>query len=656
MATRLAAGSKSCCTSSEVTDLNYKVSLSVLAVIIAVILGAAARMEFLHEVLRVSDSWIEEPIELPEYFLYDLGVADIDQDQRIDIYTTNHFARSAFLINSGSYRFSNQIEGLGLTQDPRFPGLEMTNKIDLSKGDYDLSVYWEDDALVISYQPGSDGEVTGEVSASTDVRVENNKNGAFSVEKTTSVHTEVHSVIEVRLRAGGIIRIYPDLVAVRFRFRFDHPQGELKVGVGREPVVSAPSKFDTLLGDRHGAAWRAGGGDWLHLFIARGGLKGRLGQQPGQSELLDEYYFPEGGKYRNRAADVGPSKAGCSAHQAAWADVDSDNELELYVVCRRAGQPNQVLKLSDGRYSDVAPEIGLASTSDWPGPFVWLDIDDDQDVDLISAEEASVWLYVNNNGVFRRQQLIDSISRIRNFSIGDFNGDSIQDVYVTSESTSRVLVGTGDGFTATEPATLGMPASSITAHWLDFDNDGDLDLFSVPQGLYEQGADGTFSRMDDLAAATPNAVEDARVAWFDADNDGRRDVLLALKFKPSLINTALAKIRAEYPQTWQYRFFRNNSTSGHWLQVTLSGSPGNESAYGSSVVIKPHGGKMQGVVLGSAESSHASQGHNRVYFGLGDSSVLDEVTVKWPDGSESLMSAPPVDRLLHISKEGQLSE
>ena len=74
---------------------------------------------------------------------------------------------------------------------------------------------------------------------------------------------------------------------------------------------------------------------------------------------------------------------------------------------------------------------------------------------------------------------------------------------------------------------------SRSVNWIDYDNDGDLDLF-VSNGLhagqnnffYENNGDGTFTKIDSIAITEDHKASDGS-SWGDIDNDGDPDLFVA---------------------------------------------------------------------------------------------------------------------------------
>ena len=57
---------------------------------------------------------------------------------------------------------------------------------------------------------------------------------------------------------------------------------------------------------------------------------------------------------------------------------------------------------------------------------------------------------------------------------------------------------------------------------------------------------------------------------------------------------------------------------------------------------------MQFQQVGQSEGSHFSQGHYRLYFGLGQNDQIDMIEVAWPNGDIQTLEHIDSDRLLTI--------
>ena len=65
----------------------------------------------------------EQAIEIADYGLFDLGAADINYDDRLDIFTVNHSGRQSLMLNNNSGGFTDVFAVWKMDQDHQFPGL-----------------------------------------------------------------------------------------------------------------------------------------------------------------------------------------------------------------------------------------------------------------------------------------------------------------------------------------------------------------------------------------------------------------------------------------------------------------------------------------------------------------------------------------------------
>ncbi|HKG80867.1 MAG TPA: CRTAC1 family protein [Pyrinomonadaceae bacterium] len=164
--------------------------------------------------------------------------------------------------------------------------------------------------------------------------------------------------------------------------------------------------------------------------------------------------------------------------------------------------------------------------------------------------------------------------------------------------------------------------------------------------------DGTLQFSDVAMATGADDIRDARgTATADFDNDGDLDIVIN--------NNPGDSGRAELSRA---TLLRNNvGERRNWLAVDLRGTASNRDAVGALVTVEAGGEKFTRLV--TAGSGFASQQSARLYFGLGDRTQVDTVTVRWPNGRvEKFTSdqdrAIAVRRLIRITegKEFQVLE
>jgi hypothetical protein len=233
----------------------------------------------------------------------------------------------------------------------------------------------------------------------------------------------------------------------------------------------------------------------------------------------------------------------------AWADVDNDGDLDYFVAFR--GRANRLYRNEKGVFRDVAGEVGLADTIETRAA-AWGDFDADGDPDLFigfADPQVPARVYRNDD---RGARFVDVAATIgvrltgvaRQPAWVDYDGDGDLDLFAAFRDGPNRLLRNDRGRFAdvTEQARIGDARRTVGAVWWDVDRDGDLDLFTANQegdanGLYRQNR-GVF---EDVAAAmgvagTPRPKADGGVgpSLADFDQDGDFDLFVA-NYGPSAL-------------------------------------------------------------------------------------------------------------------------
>jgi len=177
----------------------------------------------------------------------------------------------------------------------------------------------------------------------------------------------------------------------------------------------------------------------------------------------------------------------------------------------------------------------------------------------------------------------------------------------------------------------------------DFDNDTDVDLYLVCTGpaantenrLYLNLGDGIFLPAPSASGAAGSL--DGRgeaVAVADYDLDGFLDLFIVNGEGPPPLH--------EGP----HQLYRNRGNDNHWLQIDLVGTISNRDAIGARVYVTADG-KAQ-VRTRSGGFHGVAQDHMRLHFGLGRSTVVEELTVVWPSGAVQTHTDVGADGLIRI--------
>ena len=118
----------------------------------------------------------------------------------------------------------------------------------------------------------------------------------------------------------------------------------------------------------------------------------------------------------------------------------------------------------------------------------------------------------------------------------------------------------------------------------------------------------------------------------DLDNDGRLDVV---------VNNLAGKA-----EVWS----NGVAGAGSWLLVKLAGAGRMTDAVGATVSVRV--GETRQMRLVQSGSSYLSQDDMRAHFGLGEAERIEEIEVRWPDGTVSKRKDVAANQLVVISQSG----
>jgi hypothetical protein len=230
----------------------------------------------------------------------------------------------------------------------------------------------------------------------------------------------------------------------------------------------------------------------------------------------------------------------------AWADYDGDGDLDEFIGFR--GRANRLYRQDHGVFADVAAAAGIADTIETRAA-AWGDFDGDGDPDLYIgfAAGAPNKLYRNDGGQFTdvaHALGVDVTGITRQVSFVDYDHDGDLDLFVAfRERPNHLFRNDGGRFVdVTASSGIGDARKTVGAVWFDVDQDGDLDLFVANQdgdlnGLFINDR-GHFAD----AAGAWGVSGGPRAAGFggvgpslaDVDGDGLFDLFVA-NYGPSVL-------------------------------------------------------------------------------------------------------------------------
>ena len=364
---------------------------------------------------------------------------------------------------------------------------------------------------------------------------------------------------------------------------------------------------------------------------------------------------------------------------APWFDYDADGDLDVYVVnylkydsgkfrsyyaaagypgpLSYEGSPDTLYRNNgDGTFTDVTEKAGIYNPDGRGMSAAVADLDNDGRLDIYVTNDAmGNYFYKNKgDGTFTEDGLYTGLAfgeggqgvSSMGPAIGDVDRDGRLDIYVPDMGYGCLLMNRGEYFEdRTAKSKLTVICGQYTG-WggilFDYDNDGNLDIFVANGNAHhEYPEEDVLARNDGTGKFTDVARQSG--AYFrqkyvgrgaicgDYDNDGDLDLLVVnLGDSPRLLRN-------------------DRGNANHWLMVDTRLSNGDSTAIGARVTIKVGDQtQLQDIV---PVTGYLSQADSRAHFGLGKTERVDEVVVRWPDGSTTCLKDVPAGQSLTVVQQ-----
>ncbi len=363
---------------------------------------------------------------------------------------------------------------------------------------------------------------------------------------------------------------------------------------------------------------------------------------------------------------------------AVWLDYDNDGFLDLYV----------------GNYLNFDPEYKYYYAPDgFPGPMAY---DSQKDVLYHNKGDGTFEDVTESMGI------ADVDGRAMGVGAADYDEDGFMDIYVANDHTLNYLFHNEGGKKFTDRGTMtgtafsqaGEATVSMSVDFADFNNDGLLDMFVSDDtycSLYKNNGNGTYT---DKSYASGLATACAQfVGWsssfVDYDNDGDVDIFKtngALKHLYGHEDQLLENVDGEKfidvsLQRGEYfsreyvgrgtclgdydndgdmdvlivnlndhcRFLRNNKgNQNNWLMLDLEGTSSNRDGIGARIKISS-GGRVQ-IAQKKTTTGYLSQNDPRIHFGLEKNEVVDRIEINWPSGKVQVLENIKANQIIEIKE------
>ncbi|MBV1857154.1 MAG: CRTAC1 family protein [Nannocystaceae bacterium] len=377
----------------------------------------------------------------------------------------------------------------------------------------------------------------------------------------------------------------------------------------------------------------------------------------------DRLYAGNGdGTFTEMTSALQRPPAGQPSNGSVACDFDDDLDLDLFVstysVSTSLGHNRLWQGDGTGLFTEVGVERGFAA--EMTGNY-WLSA---TDYGLADEPGATPTTAVGSNGF--------------GIDCGDVDNDGDLDVLATAIShatagdygrtwsdPSRLLLNGGaeGGFEFTNnwlQAGLPYNEGDVDGAFVDFDNDGRLDISLSREDKYEEGyseleqkgwfglawqqPDGMFRSVGLGSGINDETADFARVkraqnhAWSDIDHDGDLDLLVGGRDRGGGRPNFLLRNELGHQNRWLA------------VRVVGDGSAVSRDAFGTRVSLVAGDGALRMREKKSSRGMYNSEDTRTLHFGLGDLPCDYELIVRWPDGTEASFSGADVgeDRFVEI--------
>jgi hypothetical protein len=382
-----------------------------------------------------------------------------------------------------------------------------------------------------------------------------------------------------------------------------------------------------------------------------------------------------------------------------FGDIDNDGDVDI-IGTEWVGTPSRVfLNEHEGNFHVMQRIDQLEGIIN-----LLYDINNDGYLDLMQLNATESRLYLNDSNAQFNNYSNMNISNanpsvgLHSAALGDADNDGDFDLYVgystmsgPTQAKNEIYENMGDGSfenRGSDNLIVEDTALTPTVNWIDYDNDGDIDLYvlnsfgttsraSRSGKLFENKGDWVFEAHTVEPESFRNANRVSSV-WGDLDNDADPDLYITVEFNvfnahasavdhnlllmnngdgtfTEITEGILAEesshtasmedidndgdldvllVRFSWANNGRNNICINEGNNNSWVSFDCEGTQSNRSAFGTRVIASTtiYGERLRQTREITPMSGHVTYPSNRVHFGLGDAEIVDSLIIRWPSG------------------------